>query len=164
MTTTDGSTDTGYREIRKYANRRLYDLQSSRYINREDLRSLIASGETVRVIDEVSGEDITRSLLLQLLAEQELGGQPVLSDAMLTELIRYYEHPMQAVLGTYLQQSMEAFLEQRQGLQGQMQKVLDILPGSDLARENLQRFIELQQSMLKAGTMGRRASSTKRRR
>jgi polyhydroxyalkanoate synthesis repressor PhaR len=134
-----------HREIRKYANRRLYDLRSSRYINRDDLRELIAGGETVHVIDDVSGEDITRSLLLQLLAEQELGGQPVLSDTILTELIRYYQHPMQALLGTYLQKSIEGFIAQRQGLQGQLQKVLDAVPGADLAQDSLKRFFELQQ-------------------
>ncbi|MEM8491407.1 MAG: polyhydroxyalkanoate synthesis repressor PhaR [Pseudomonadota bacterium] len=147
-----------FREIRKYANRRLYDMQESRYINRDDLRTLIADGESVRVVDETSGDDITRSLLLQLLAEQELGGQPVLSDRMLTELIRYYEHPMQAVLGQYLQQTMELFIEQRQGFQGQAQKVLDALPGSDLAKDNLQRFMDWQKSVLDpmSSTQGRR--------
>ncbi len=138
------------REIRKYANRRLYDLRSSRYINRDRLRELIAGGETVRVVDEVSGEDITRALLLQLLAEQELGGEPVLSDAILTELIRYYQHPMQALLGSYLQKSMESFIAQRQGLQGQIQKVLDSVPGADLAQESFKRFLELQERALGA--------------
>ncbi|MEL7043465.1 MAG: polyhydroxyalkanoate synthesis repressor PhaR [Pseudomonadota bacterium] len=132
------------REIRKYANRRLYDLRTSRYINRDDLRELIADGYTVRVVDDVSGEDITRSLLLQLLAEQELGGQPVLSDAILTELIRYYQHPMQALLGSYLQKSIETFIAQRQNLQGQLQKMLDAVPGADLAQANLERFFESQ--------------------
>ena len=133
------------REIRKYANRRLYDLRSSRYINREGLRELIAAGENVRVVDDVSGEDITRALLLQLLAEQELGGQPVLSNTILTELIRYYQHPMQALLGSYLQKSMEGFIAQRQGLQGQLQKVLDAVPGGELAQDSLKRFLDLQQ-------------------
>ncbi len=138
------------REVRKYANRRLYDLRSSRYINRDRLRELIAEGETVRVVDEVSGKDITRSLLLQLLAEQELGGEPVLSDAILTELIRYYQHPMQALLGSYLQKSMESFIAQRQGLQGQIQKVFDSVPGADLAQESFKRFLELQERALGA--------------
>jgi len=150
------------REVRKYANRRLYDLRSSRYINRDGLRELIAAGERVRVVDEVSGEDITRALLLQLLAEQELGGQPVLSDTILTELIRYYQHPMQALLGSYLQKSMEAFIAQRQGLQGQLQKVLDTVPGSELAQDSLKRLLELQQRALSAasGRAGRKGSST----
>ena len=136
--------DEKLREIRKYANRRLYDLRTSRYINRDDLRELIADGYTVRVIDDVSGEDITRALLLQLLAEQELGGQPVLSDTILTELIRYYQHPMQALLGSYLQKSIETFIAQRQNLQGQLQKVLDAVPGADIAQANLERFFESQ--------------------
>ncbi len=136
------------RHIRKYANRRLYDLQRSRYINRDDLRALIAEGETIQVTDDVSGEDITRSLLLQLLSEQELGGRPVLSDAVLTELIRYYEHPMQPLLGAVLQRSIEAFIEQRQGLQGQMQKMLDSIPGADMARDNLRQLAEFQESLL----------------
>ncbi|MEM6775898.1 MAG: polyhydroxyalkanoate synthesis repressor PhaR [Pseudomonadota bacterium] len=145
------------REIRKYANRRLYDLRTSRYINRDDLRELIADGFTVRVVDDVSGEDITRSLLLQLLAEQELGGQPVLSDAILTELIRYYQHPMQALLGSYLQKSIETFIAQRQNLQGQLQKVLDAVPGADLAQANFERFFESQKSFF-----GRREEGGKR--
>jgi polyhydroxyalkanoate synthesis repressor PhaR len=134
--------DDKLREVRKYANRRLYDLRRSRYINRDDLRELIAEGYTVRVVDDVSGEDITRSLLLQLLAEQELGGQPVLSDTILMELIRYYQHPMQALLGSYLQKSIETFIAQRQTLQGQLQKVLDAVPGADIAQSNLERLFD----------------------
>jgi polyhydroxyalkanoate synthesis repressor PhaR len=148
----------GVREIRKYANRRLYDLRSSRYINRDDLRALIADGFTVRVIDDVSGEDITRSLLLQLLAEQELGGQPVLSDTILTELIRYYQHPMQALLGSYLQKSIETFISQRNTLQGQLQKVLDAVPGADLAQANLERFLRSQADRFTRGGPGRKDS------
>ena len=109
------------------------------------LRHLIAEGETVRVIDETSGEDITRTLLLQLLAEQELGGRPVLSDTILTELIRYYEHPMQPLLGTYLQRSIEAFIAQRHTLQDQFQRALDAVPGADLLQDNLRRFLDSQQ-------------------
>ena len=139
------------RHIRKYGNRRLYDLERSRYINRNDLRKLIAEGETVRVTDDVSGEDITRSLLMQLLSEQELGGRPVLSDALLTELIRYYEHPMQPLLGAYLQQSIETFLEQRQSLQGQVDKMLDTIPGAASARDNLRKLLDMQASILGAG-------------
>ena len=141
---------TDVREVRKYANRRLYDVRESRYINREDLRKLIAAGEQVKVIDETSGENITRALLLQLLAEQEQGGQPVLSDRILTELIRYYEHPMQALFASYLQQSMEAFIEQRQSLQGQWQNLLGSVPGvnaGQMARENLDRWMEMQKSL-----------------
>ena len=109
------------RIIRKYANRRLYDTEASRHINKEDVRKLIASGKDVRIVDEGSGDDITRSVLLQLVAEQELGGQPVLSDQMLTQIIRFYDHPMQGMLCSYLQQSFESFLQQQSTLQEQMQ-------------------------------------------
>jgi polyhydroxyalkanoate synthesis repressor PhaR len=64
------------RVIRKYANRRLYDTEASRHINKEDVRKLIASGHDVRIVDEGSGDDITRSVLLQLVAEQELVASP----------------------------------------------------------------------------------------
>jgi len=148
----------GVREVRKYANRRLYDLRRSRYINRDDLRALIADGHTVRVVDDVSGEDITRALLLQLLAEQELGGQPVLSDTILTELIRYYQHPMQALLGSYLQKSIETFISQRNSLQGQLQKVLDAVPGADLAQANLERFLRSQTERFTRGGPERKDS------
>jgi polyhydroxyalkanoate synthesis repressor PhaR len=150
----EGGDSDDVREIRKYANRRLYDLRSSRYINRDDLRRFIAQGETIRVIDDVGGEDITRTLLLQLLAEQELGGKPVLSDTILTELIRYYEHPMQPLLGTYLQRSIETFIAQRHTLQDQFQKVLDAVPGGDLVQDNLKRFLDSQQLFASRG--GRR--------
>jgi polyhydroxyalkanoate synthesis repressor PhaR len=147
-----------YREIRKYANRRLYDLECSRYINRDDLRELITGGHQIRVIDDVSGGDITRSLLLQLLAEQELGGQPALSNAVLTELIRFCNHPMQALLGSYLQQSIEKFVGQRQKLQGQVQKVLDGIPGagiSDIAGIRLDDWLSAQRQFLEA-TLGKK--------
>lgn len=141
-----------HREIRKYANRRLYDLAASRYINRDGLRELIAQGENVRVIDDVSGEDITRALLLQLLSEQELGGRPVLSDTILMELIRLCEHPMQAALGSYLQQSIEAFIQQRQSMQEPFRGMSEGFPGSDfsdLVRANLESWMALSQSMFK---------------
>ena len=101
------------RIIRKYANRRLYDTEASRHINKDDVRKLIAAGKDIRIVEDGSGDDITRSVLLQLVAEQELGGKPVLSDQMLTQIIRFSGHPMQGVLGSYLQQSFETFLQQQ---------------------------------------------------
>lgn len=111
------------RTIRKYANRRLYDTQTSRHVNHEDVRRIIADGVDIEVIDDTSGEDITRSVLLQLVAEQERGGRPVLSDQMLTQIIRFYEHPMQGLFGVWLQQSFETFLRQQQNLQDHMKSL-----------------------------------------
>jgi polyhydroxyalkanoate synthesis repressor PhaR len=129
------------RIIRKYANRRLYDTEASRHINKED----------VRIVDEGSGDDITRSVLLQLVAEQELGGQPVLSDQMLTQIIRFYDHPMQGMLGSYLQQSFESFLQQQSTLQEQMQEMMTSGPFAvmkDVAKQNMEAWQAMQKAFL----------------
>jgi polyhydroxyalkanoate synthesis repressor PhaR len=139
------------RIIRKYANRRLYDTEASRHINKEDVRKLIAAGEDVQIVDEGSGDDITRSVLLQLVAEQELGGQPVLSDQMLTQIIRFYDHPMQGMLGSYLQQSFESFLQQQSSLQEQMQELMKSGPFAvmqDVARQNMETWQAMQRAFL----------------
>jgi polyhydroxyalkanoate synthesis repressor PhaR len=139
------------RIIRKYANRRLYDTEASRHINKEDVRKLIAAGEDVQIVDEGSGDDITRSVLLQLVAEQELGGQPVLSDQMLTQIIRFYDHPMQGMLGSYLQQSFESFLQQQSSLQEQMQELMKSGPFAvmqDVAKQNMEAWQAMQRAFL----------------
>jgi len=137
------------RIIRKYANRRLYDTEASRHINKDDVRKLIASGKDVRVVEDGSGDDITRGVLLQLVAEQELGGKPVLSDQMLTQIIRFYDHPMQGVLGSYLQQSFETFLQQQSTLQEQMQELMRSGPFAvmkDVAKQNMEAWQAMQKA------------------
>jgi polyhydroxyalkanoate synthesis repressor PhaR len=139
------------RIIRKYANRRLYDTEASRHINKEDVRRLIASGKDVRIVEDGSGDDITRSVLLQLVAEQELGGQPVLSDQMLTQIIRFYDHPMQGMLGSYLQQSFESFLQQQTAVQEQMQELMKNGPFAvmkDVAKQNIEAWQAMQKAFL----------------
>lgn len=141
------------RIIRKYANRRLYDTETSKHINQEDVRKLIAAGTNVRIIDDASGDDITRGVLLQLVAEQERGGRPVLSDQMLTQIIRFYDHPMQGMFGSWLQQSFEAFLQQQQDLQEKMQSVLQGGPLTALqkmAAQNMEAWIAMQKSFTKS--------------
>ena len=137
------------RIIRKYANRRLYDTEASRHINKDDVRKLIAAGKDVRILEDGSGDDITRSVLLQLVAEQELGGKPVLSDQMLTQIIRFYGHPMQGVLGSYLQQSFETFLQQQSTLQEQMQELMRNGPFAvmkDVAKQNMEAWQAMQKA------------------
>ena len=137
------------RIIRKYANRRLYDTEASRHINKDDVRKLIAAGKDVRITEDGSGDDITRSVLLQLVAEQELGGKPVLSDQMLTQIIRFYDHPMQGVLGSYLQQSFETFLQQQSTLQEQMQELMRNGPFAvmkDVAKQNMEAWQAMQKA------------------
>ena len=139
------------RTIKKYPNRRLYDTEASRHINKDDVRKLIASGKDVRIVEDGNGDDITRSVLLQLVAEQELGGQPVLSDQMLTQFIRFYDHPLQGVLGSYLQQSFESFLQQQSTLQEQMQEMMRSGPFAvmkDVARQNMEAWQAMQKAFL----------------
>lgn len=141
------------RIIRKYVNRRLYDTETSKHINQEDVRRLIADGIDVQVIDDATGDDITRGVLLQLVAEQERGGRPVLSDQILTHIIRFYEHPMQGMFGAWLQQSFEAFLQQQKDLQEKMQSMIQGGPFAalqEMAAKNMEAWMAMQEAFTKS--------------
>ena len=141
------------RIIRKYVNRRLYDTETSKHINQEDVRRLIADGNDVQVIDDATGDDITRGVLLQLVAEQERGGRPVLSDQILTHIIRFYEHPMQGMFGAWLQQSFEAFLQQQKDLQEKMQSMIQGGPFAalqEMAAKNMEAWMAMQEAFTKS--------------
>jgi polyhydroxyalkanoate synthesis repressor PhaR len=141
------------RIIRKYVNRRLYDTETSKHINQEDVRRLIADGIDVQVIDDATGDDITRGVLLQLVAEQERGGRPVLSDQILTHIIRFYEHPMQGMFGAWLQQSFEAFLQQQEDLQEKMQSMIQGGPFTalqEMAAKNMEAWMAMQKAFTKS--------------
>src|ERR1700680_4520301 len=90
------------RLIRKYSNRRLYDTAGSRHVTLEDLRQLIVSGEKIKVIDDKSGEDLTRSVLLQIIAEQEQFGLPVLGSELLEMIIRFNGGPIAVRITAYI--------------------------------------------------------------
>ena len=97
------------RAIKKYANRRLYDTTASRHVTLDGIRQLVAAGEDIRVIDDTSGNDITRCVLLQVVTEMEQGGQPLLPAALLRQLIRCHGQPGQDELVGYLERSIAAF-------------------------------------------------------
>ena len=105
------------RLIKKYPNRRLYDTQTSAYITLADVKQLVLESEDFKVLDAKSGEDLTRSILLQILLEEEAGGAPLFSSIMLSQIIRFYGHAMQGMMGSYLEKTMGAFVE----IQGKMQ-------------------------------------------
>jgi len=105
------------RTIKKYPNRRLYDTEVSRYITVSDLRQLIVDGEEFGVVDVASGDDITRSVLLQIINEQENGGQPLFTTEILTNLIRFYGGTTQKMFTDYLDRSLSLFVEQQQAYQ-----------------------------------------------
>lgn len=102
------------RVIKKYPNRRLYDTDISRYITLEEVRQLVLDGVVFRVEDKRSSRDITRSILLQVISEQEEGGQPIFSAQLLRRVIRLYGDPMQSSLSRYLELSMQLYVERQQ--------------------------------------------------
>jgi len=142
------------RLIRKYANRRLYDAHDSRHVTLEDLRRLIAGGLRIKVIDDKSGEDLTRSILLQIIASQEQFGTPVLSTPLLEAIIRFYGNPIQQLLTQYLEQSIGSLLRQQNLMQAEMAKALEtpMAPIAEMARQNMEMWARMQASMLSAFT------------
>jgi polyhydroxyalkanoate synthesis repressor PhaR len=113
-----------FRIIKKYPNRRLYDTAISRYITLEEIRQLVIDGVPFRVEDKRSREDITRSILLQVIAEREENGTPIFTNELLQFIIRYYGDPMQASITRYLELSLRLFAEQQQHFTEQLRTVL----------------------------------------
>jgi polyhydroxyalkanoate synthesis repressor PhaR len=144
------------RLIRKYANRRLYDTTASRHVTLEDLRQVIVSGDRIKVVDEKSGEDLTRSVLLQIIAEQEQFGMPVLGSDLLEMIIRFYGSPMQAMLSRYLGEAFGSMSRQQEAMQSEMAKALQapFAPLTELTRQNMQMWEQLQTATRNAFTGG----------
>jgi len=99
------------RLIKKYPNRRLYDTQTSSYITLTDVKQLVLDADTFTVVDAKSHEDLTRSILLQIILEEEANGAPMFSSAVLSQIIRYYGHAMQGMMGSYLEKNVQAFTD-----------------------------------------------------
>ncbi|MCR6687535.1 polyhydroxyalkanoate synthesis repressor PhaR [Pseudoxanthomonas sp.] len=148
------------RIIKKYPNRRLYDTEISSYITIEDVRQLILDGESFEVRDAKSGEDLTRSVLLQIIAEQEQDGEPMLSTQLLSQIIRFYGDSLQGFMGNYLERSMQLFMEQQQSFRQQMGNLLGQTPWTamnQLTERNLEIWQEFQRG-LTGGGLGRPAA------
>jgi len=145
------------RVIKKYPNRRLYDTEISSYITIEDVRQLIVEGEDFEVRDAKSGEDLTRQVLLQIIAEHEQDGEPMLSTQLLSQIIRFYGDSLQGFMGNYLERSMQTFLEQQQQFRQQVGSLLGQTPWAmmnQLTERNLEVWKDFQQSLV-GGGMGR---------
>ncbi|WP_234413816.1 polyhydroxyalkanoate synthesis repressor PhaR [Ideonella sp. A 288] len=99
------------RVLKKYPNRRLYDTRTSSYITLADVKQMVLGAETFEVRDAKSGEDLTRSILLQIILEEETGGVPMFSTPMLANIIRFYGHAMQGMMGNYLEKNLQTFVE-----------------------------------------------------
>jgi len=102
---------TTQRVIKKYPNRRLYDTSTSTYVTLAEVKQLVMNGESVAVRDAKSGEDLTRSILLQIILEEEANGAPMFSSSVLSQIIRYYGHAMQGMMGSYLEKNVQAFTD-----------------------------------------------------
>jgi polyhydroxyalkanoate synthesis repressor PhaR len=107
------------RIIKKYPNRRLYDTETSAYITLADVKQFVLDVQDFKVQDARSNEDLTRSILLQIILEEESGGVPMFSADMLSNIIRYYGHSMQGLMGNYLERSIGAFHEAQKKFQEQ---------------------------------------------
>lgn len=99
------------RVIKKYPNRRLYDTQTSSYFTLAQVRQLVLDREAFVVQDNKTGADLTRSVLLQILLEEEAGGEPIFSEQALAEIIRFYGCAMRGFVGTYLEKNIHAMVE-----------------------------------------------------
>ena len=101
----------GPRVLKKYPNRRLYDTRNSTYITLADVKDMVLKLDDFEVRDAKTGEDLTRSILLQIILDEESGGVPMFSSQMLAQIIRFYGHSMQGLMGTVLEQNLQTFVD-----------------------------------------------------
>jgi polyhydroxyalkanoate synthesis repressor PhaR len=127
------------RVIKKYPNRRLYDTDTSSYITLAEVKQLVMENEPFTVRDAKTNDDLTRSILLQIILEEEAGGQPMFSEAALANLIRIYGHAAQAFMGTYLEKNVQAFMEIQSKLAEQ---------SKTLTPEMWSQFVTMQNPMM----------------
>ena len=142
---------TDERIIKKYPNRRLYDTNQSCYITLNDVRDLVLASTPFKVIDRQSGDDITRSILLQIIMEQESGGQPLFSANILEQFIRNYSDTTRKGFTEYMAQSVNLFTNQQEAMREQMHKVLAGTPLDTwlkVGEQNIQTWQKMQESIL----------------
>ena len=132
------------RVIKKYPNRRLYDTEESRYITLVDVKDLVMNKVDFEVIDKKSGEDITRTILLQVISEQEQQGDAIMSEDFLAQIIRAYGSVVPDFVTKYLEQSMTLFMQQQKILKGQLHGVVGTDPISAMTEITQQNFAKLQ--------------------
>ena len=133
-----------HRVIKKYPNRRLYDTDTSTYITMSEVKQLVMDCEQFVVFDAKSGEDLTRSVLLQIILEQEANGSPMFTAPVLSNIIRFYGHTMQGFMGGYLEKNMQTLME-IQNKMGEQSKAL--------TPEMWTQFMNLQSPLLQ-GVVG----------
>jgi polyhydroxyalkanoate synthesis repressor PhaR len=147
------------RLIKKYPNRRLYDTQTSTYITLADVKELVLRHEEFQVVDAKSSEDLTRSILLQIILEEESAGAPMFSSDILAQMIRFYGNAMQGMMGKYLENNVQAFSDMQQKLQDQAKTIYGENTGKN--PEVWAQFLNFQGPAMKSMMGGYVEQSTK---
>ncbi len=143
------------RIIKKYPNRRLYDTQRSCYITLGEVRQLVLEEVELRIVDAKSSEEITRTILLQIILEAEEGGEPILSTRTLERIIRFYGDSMQGMVSTYLERSLGLFVAQQEKVRQQMKEMIGADPFNlmrEVTEQNLTLWKEMQEGFFQAST------------
>lgn len=141
---TQTQTSASNRLIKKYPNRRLYDTKTSAYITLADIKQLVLDNEAFEILDAKSNEDLTRSILLQIILEEESGGVPMFSSTALSQIIRFYGHAMQGVMGAFLEKNIQAFIE----IQDRMAEQSKGVYGAQYGPEAWAQFMNVQTPVL----------------
>ena len=135
------------RLIKKYPNRRLYDTRTSTYITLADVKQLVLDQEEFRVVDAKTQQDLTRSILLQIILEAEAGGMPMFTSPMLSRMIRFYGNAMQGMMGTYLEKNIQTFVEIQEKMQEQSR---GLVASKGFAPEMWTQFLNGQAPMIQS--------------
>ncbi|MEK7991875.1 MAG: polyhydroxyalkanoate synthesis repressor PhaR [Thiotrichaceae bacterium] len=136
------------RIIKKYPNRRLYDTAISSYITLDDIKTLVMGHVSFKIQDAKTGQDITRSILLQIILEQEEEGEPIFSSEVLEQLIRFYGDTLQGIVANYFERSLVLFSKQQHELQEKMYNPLSFM--TDIADQNINLWKDMQDSFFRA--------------
>jgi len=148
--------------IKKYPNRRLYDTSKSQYVNLETIKELVMQHDDFIVIDSKTENDLTKSILLQIISEQEASDQQaILTQTVLKQLIRFYGTDMQVFMRQYLEQSVSAFLERQDAFQGVMQEFMETTSPMNVFNQMMEKNMNIWQNFAGAGTPKPGASESK---
>ena len=140
--------DKKIRHIKKYPNRRLYDTATSSYITLIDIKELVLKNEEFQVLDAKTGEDLTRSILLQIILEEETAGVPIFTPNMLAQIIRFYGNAMQNIMGPFLEKNIQVFLDIQNTFQEQGKHFAD---GNQFANPELwAQFMNVQTPLMQS--------------
>lgn len=141
------------RVIKKYPNRRLYDTEISSYITLDDVRRLVLDQTDFCVVDARSKENITRSILLQIIMEQEEDGEPIFTEEVLAQMIRFYGDSLQSAMSNFFEKSFRMFVEQQDALGTQMKTMMVSDPLNymrNLTEKNMAMWRDIQEGFLRA--------------